>query len=306
MTIPVISDIINGIKWSIDFFVDKVPNSIKFLIFLILLMAFGSFFSIILQMSGIHCDSNKEVHKTNFLDFFDNYKIMKSKGSIINYSSYQPDIYLGGYLNCLGIYCEPPIGDYYEGVDDFYYLYGSEKCEGQNPIYMLSRKGANVLGFDFGCLKCDTYISSATVLTLGGSYKIHSRCLSDAYELPINEKNIYQKTACNSFACTPPKGYYWESDTGNFDCYDNNTCGINITEQNVQEIDVLLDESNSNKLYVGINENDYRKAVLITCDEQLTPIFTFYGIPIFNYEFWVLIMLMYVLIMLLFRLKASN
>lgn len=145
----IISDIIDGFKWSIDFFIDKVPKPIKFILFLLLLMLFGAFFSTILHFTGIHCDSNNNAYKTSFFNFVSNYKITSSAGQIINQTEYTPVTNKVTVFepDCMEIYCRPPINDSRYG-EDIFYLYGGDNCAGADPIYTLSRDGGVLFGVD--------------------------------------------------------------------------------------------------------------------------------------------------------------
>jgi hypothetical protein len=313
MGIPIIDEIVSSFRWLVDFFVNKVPKPVTFLIFLLFLTIFATFFSVMLHMVGIHCNSEGIAEKTAFTSLFTNYNIMTAGQEKFNISSYQPSEVTDSQfnnnveVNCLYAVC---LKDNATMLDNEFYEYEHPDCVGKPKHYLYRLAGGTSLGINFGCVECD-YISGfkATGINFLGFEETDTfgkACYSDAY-LPL-EYNWYQSMTCRDFwSCKIPEGYYWSNETGAYTCLDNEICGENLTNSEIlYNVDFLLKEAGAVPIYVvGKSEDDYTSFVGIKCDSNYNPELTIFKIPIFNYQIWVLIMIIYILIMVLFYARGK-
>lgn len=293
MAIPILSDVFDGIKWVIDFFINKVPTPLKFLIFLFLLLIAGSLIPVVIHLSGVHCNSGLHVVKTSPLKVVENVRIMFiSRDDVYNSSAFVPTTNVP-FANCVWNVCNNS-GTYY------YYL--ADECENETTEYKLQSAGDY-----FGCVYCNK--TSIDVRSADGYYdNLNYVCDGDAYKIPYDEMNWFQKTFCDEQNdCMPPVHYYFDSTTGLYTCLDLEYCGVNSSNYTVNYlIDETLLESDAKLLYPNVDSDDYRKALLIKCNTEMKPELTFYGVNLFSYVFWVLIMIIYILIMFLFKLNNTN
>lgn len=315
MGIPIIDEIVSTFRWLIDFFVNKTPKSIQFLIFLFFLLIFSTFFSVVLHFVGIHCDSQGVPQKTPFTSVFTNYNIMTAGDESFNISSYQPSEVTDSQLNnnaevnCLYKVC---IKDGYNFSDNEFYEYSHPNCTGKQAYYLYRLSGGtSLLGFDLGCVECD-YIkgfkaTQINFLGLEETDTFGTACSSNAH-IP-ETYNWWQSINCRDFwSCHIPTGYYWNNLTGAYTCNNSSICEDNYTSQNVVlNVDFLLQEAGAERIYDSeYSDGDYKKFVGISCDSNFNPELTVFGIPIFNYQIWILIMVIYILVMFLFMINPHK
>jgi len=274
----------------------------KFLVFLLLLLIFAVFFSTFLHIIGIHCNSSKIPVKTSILHPITNYEIMSSKDEIYNTTSYTPPQSGFELRYCVFETCFVP-------SENKYYWASHEKCDNLSTQFSLSRGGSTLFGgiIDFACVDCDNWTPNYSVYGVIGSKETSgAHCFSDAFRIPTEDMGWVQRNTCNLFEsdCMPPEHYYWESDTGLITCLDDEVCGVNQTEI-IYTTDILLDQAGAELLYpVSVSDNDYRRFIQIKCDAELTPKFTIYGIPIFDYRAWLFIVLIYIMFIFLSKIKS--
>ena len=312
MGIPIIDEVISTLRWAIDFFMTKVPTPLKFFVFLLLLVVFGSFFSILLHFVGVHCDTSNTAYKTSMFDAYSNYQIYTAKDDVFNYSNYYPYEYdeRGGVLStltsCLITVCNATSdGSYWDEGDVFHYPH--EACGNSNSYYLFSRGGGKLFDWNFGCVECDDFYTNLLIKSSVGSSHEPNLCYNDAYKIDRDDMNTIQKTFCGDIACVPPENFYWESDTGKFTCMDDSVCGDNASTENLYVLDMLLESAGAEPLYVtSSNKNDYTRFVGISCDNDYNPNLTIASISVFDFKVWLMIMLIYILAMMLFYLRPQS
>lgn len=300
MGIPLIQELWDGIRWSIDFFMDKIPRPLKIAFFLIFLLLFGVFIPFMLHTFGVHCNSNSQVVKTSSLDILTNLKIaFIDPDEQTNISSFQPDIIGFDTIGNLGgVPCSYDIC-YYPN-DDAYYWESNSICENRTILKPFLTKH-----FDFeSCVTCDGDINYSIILEAFGFRTADYFCYGDAYPIPYENRSWTQKILCNpSRRCMPPPHYYYDYDTGLFTCYDIDVCGIFTNITTVYKIDDYLHDAGGELMYDNQNKNDYKKMMLFKCQNDGQPILTLYGIPLFDYKIWLMIIVIAVLIMFLSMIK---
>lgn len=289
MGIPVIQEIFDGIRWGIDFFLNKAPKPLLYIIFLALILLFGSMIPFMLHIFGVHCDSNAEVLKTSPLMITKNFKIaIIDADELYNSSSYVPD------EPNFATSCRKPSCF----VDGEYYWESESECDNQTIIYpflttrLLSSR----------CSICQGGVNSTLIRGTGGNSQSFYLCFGDAYPIPKEDMNWYQSWTCDEDRCSPPVNYYYEYDTGTYDCSNLDVCGLNATETTYQ-IDEELASAGAELMYPFENRKDYRTFMYFKCDKQLKPQLTLYGIPLFDYKIWLILTVIGILLYILFKIK---
>jgi len=292
MGFPIISEIWDGIRWFIDFVFNKFPKPLLYIIFLLSLIVFGSFISWTLQIAGIHCNSDKDAVKvtldnsnTNFMEYI---------SFNANLLFYEEDIILkGDNLSICQVHPQKC------GRENDCYLYAKEiefkNYEICNQTNSTPEIGCNYLLLGAGCHDCITKTITLQnkffALFTGDWYDV---CVSDA--LPYgrdNDSDIWSD--CFGDACVVPKYYYFDMETGQYICTNLTICGTNSTYRN-SRLDEMLETAGAELIYPPIsNNNDYRKAIQISCSNDYKPRLTFFGIDIFDYKIWVLLTIIYVM-----------
>jgi len=291
----VISD---EIRWMIDSFIDKTPKPIKILLFLLMLVALVSMIPFMLHIFGFHCNTDAEVIKTSPRKFTTNIQLaFIGADEYINTSSYIPDRVSSNLI--LGIpieSCRKPVCI----VNGSYYWQSDSYCQGETIVYPLLFTQAEWSR----CSICEGDVNHTAIEDsnfLGTDY--YYLCLGDAQHLNQSDRNWYQDWICDEGDdCTVPKHYKWEYDTGTFDCIDPDICGLNNTEI-VSKVDDLLLEADGELLYPDTTSKNYKSVIKVKCDRNYNPELTFFGIPLFDYRIWLMLIVIYILFMFLTYIK---
>lgn len=320
MGVPILDEIVSSFRWLIDFFMSKTPAPIKFVVFLLFLIVFSAFFSVILHFVGIHCDSEGNVQKTPMTSLFTNYNIMTAGNEEFNSSAYFPEEKQAGInldvigtttkADCLYEVC---MAENKTIEDKEFLFYPNPDCVTE-PFYLFDRGGGDFFGANVGCSACDDYISSATIgvrnIWDSNTYNDYNFnfCYGDAYK--IEDYNWWQDLHCRDWwSCNIPENYYWENETGLFTCLNDDVCGENVTEntERITNVDFALLQAGATPFYEGqVSDRSYKKFVGVTCDTDYNPHLTIAGIKIFDYKIWLMIMVIYVLAMVLIYLRPQK
>jgi len=305
MGIPILDELFSGIRWFIDFFLNKAPKPIKILIFLIFVLVFFSFIPVFLQMAGIHCTSGLKPVKVSPFKITQNFRLMMlDKDNVFNQSEFTPE----GVGRILDIPTASCVWDVCE-LDGTYYWMSEEECENENATEKhLYQMAGSIFGYQFSCATCNGTFNETFFVrgSIGTSKTLTYVCDGDAYRIEQDDMNWYQKTTCDpNDRCMPPVGYYFKSDSGKYTCYDLNICGDNITTETVEPaIDIELRDADAQLIYGDFGESDYRRLLTFKCDKELSPQLTIFGIPLFDYKIWVMLLLIYVFGAFLFKIHG--
>jgi len=288
--IPILEDIFNGIKFLINFFMDKAPKPIKILFFLLFLIAFGNMIVWLLHLTGLHCNTDKEVIKTDTFDIVTNVKILwsASQGTLTGQTAtvqeahpYTRFVYWQSALDSCTWYMKNDSGSFTIcnniNTTDCFYYYRQADCHDCTPIDV---------GWIYNPNSLINWNYEGEVCGDGARYQDNSWF-----------KNIF---ACESL-CNIPEHYSWNYEDGLFECEDLDYCGLNATEEPDTEIDFLLKQAGGELLYPTNAEKSYDRLITIKCTDNYNPELTFFGIPIFSYKIW--LMLIIISIMFLFLSK---
>jgi len=297
MGIPIVSEILTGIQFVINFFMDKAPKPLKIIMFLMLLLLFGALIPFMLHSFGIHCTHEGDVVKTNTLSVFTNLKLaMIDPDADYNTSSYNPEpiSLLGVGESCYSAIC---MAD-----DGLWRRESADECINKTIIYPFV-----TTQFDWTkCVTCDGDENYTFIHTTGLDSSKGTLCFGDANRIEEDDMNWFQSWVCEPESrCMPPVNYYYEYDTGTFDCLDEDLCGGNLTEY-IPLINEELKSANAKLLYSNNDNKNYKNFILFKCDKKLRPQMTIYGIPLFDYKVWLLLMVVSGMVFVMLRMKDHN
>lgn len=278
MAIPIISDIIGTIQKIIDWVQRTIPKPVMFLFFLVFLLFIGNtLMPIFFNMMGIFCiDGTKYTN-----DFYDvptniatTFRIMG-----IDLENGTTDV----ELNCIGqIYNDTSPG---------------------NPNALITYYDGAY------CTECTKIVGSGDPNYLASGIPPYNDnnglCAGDAIHIPDNEKSTLQRWLCEyigdesviAFACEPPPGFIFDFDNAIYTCVDILICG-NFTKQ------VLVENGLIAKGFTRIETfpTDEPSVVGTTCYEN-KPKFTVVGIDLFNWNIWLFLLLITILISVWMKFK---
>jgi len=285
------------IRWLIDSFIDKTPRPIKILLFLLMLVGLISMIPFMLHIFGFHCNTDSEIIQTSPRKFIINLQLaFTGADEYINTSSYVPDNINAPLLGFPIASCRKPVCL----VNGTYYWESDPYCDGKTTIY----PSLTTLAVWSRCSICQGDVNSIGIQSsnmLGTDY--FYLCLEDSIHLNQSDRNWYQDWVCDEGEdCTVPKYYKYEFDTGTFDCVDLDICGLNNTKI-ISVVDDLLDQVGGELLYPEGTTKNYESVARLKCDKSLNPELTFFGIPIFDYKIWLLLIVIYCMFIFLSIIK---
>lgn len=287
MGIPILDEVFAGIRWVIDFFVEKFPKPLKIILFLLLLLFFGSMISVVLQVIGFHCTTSKEMVKVDFLDVVTNLRVLKASfGEVINENSYTIEE-VHKYNNLIGVDC--------------YYLL--EDVGGGEYEFCVNESDPNCRYHwrDPECYNCSSTINAGWVFTFYGlipTRHIGTICDSDAY--PKKWSTIERYFSCEAL-CEIPEYFRFEQDNGSYVCDNPTYCGDNRTVDIDKRVDNILQNADAELLYKDKSSKDYKHTILLKCNNNYAPRLTFFGIDLFDYRLWLIIIVISTLLIFLHK-----
>lgn len=292
MGFPIIDEIWSGIRWIIDFFLDKAPRPLLLLFFLLLVLLFGSVISMALQLTGIHCKTDKTVVKVDLIDVSTNVKVLyqttkhRVTGEYETISDVHRYTFLSRPLEC-AYYLKNDSGEFIP-CDD----YGDANCS----FYYNDPECYNCTEVNVGWIQGET-----NFLTW---FHMRNLCSGDVYRLDEQFSILEELFRCN-LNCRIPLHYKFNGALGQYECIDSNYCGDNATIEPDYQIDEYLFDAGYENLYQDSRsaEKNYERLITIECDENLNPDLTIFGIPIFDYKIWLLIFVIAMLFLFLHKIK---
>jgi len=231
-----------------------IPKPVLFILFIAFLGVIGYLLSPVFNAFGVYCDSSGEVLKIPNGDIFSNLAInSKLKQSV------EPDKTV---LYVFKTKCTTA----YEGEIRF---------------------------LDYGCTTCSHIPFDEVYDGIIDGLNSPEVCVGDAYRTPDENMTWFQRTLkCNVDDCAIPKGYYYESDTDSFECFDN-LCEVS---ESVYRDNVLADFGGV-PFYSSDNDGkSYDSVFRYGCSSGLRVEPTVAGIPILNPKFWALFTLVILMI----------
>lgn len=282
----IIGDVFGAIAQTIQTITRTFPKPVLFFLFLLIIVGIGIVLQSLLGIFGIFCNSADRPMTTNF-NIINNMILL---GNL-------PDSSLAG-LNVLN-------------PEEFSYTVISKevtKCSRniRNAVveydngsnYTIS--GGNTEWFYDGqyCTDCDLvyvweYNPDFTMLSGSGAW-----CKGNVFRIDDSKKSAWKRMVCGAVSCEPPEHYYYAPQRNLYVCDDTLCEGRTLG----QSWDELLIKNNAKPMYpegdiAGINID---KFVGIKC-ESMRPKIAIYGIQIFDYRIWVVIMIISIMLWALIR-----
>jgi len=294
--LPIVSDIADFVRWIIDVFMNRTPRPVQILLFLLMLLLIGNLFSWALHLSGVHCRSDGEPVKVSSMDIVTNVKIFwwiqedgftKPNISVSEVHPWGDRISQSGEAidQCIVEMKYNPSKDRYEFCDSV----NDTNCK----IYYDR-------GECFNCTELDVGWAYSPV-AIFKYFNIGKVCDSDAY--PKFGLNWFQRNYLCNPLCEIPEHYAFSRDELHFYCTDLDYCGVNATKQPNPKLDSELLLSDAELIYTNDDENTIEKFIGITCSDNYNPRLAVFTIDIFNYQYWVLMIVLYVMVIFLTKIK---
>lgn len=297
MGLPILDEIFAGIRWIIDFFFNKIPRPVQYLLFLMFLLVFSVLISFSIHLFGVHCDHDGDVVRTSPLQIATNIRIaFQDPLEQTNTTSFQPENI--GFLIPLESCKKPICHDY----DEFFNWAVDSECDNKTTLNAYLTKQ-----FDWGkCVVCLGDENYSVIQSSFGLSETETLCFGDAYRINRTDMNFVQRMFCDPDSrCMPPVSYYYDYSTGLYTCLPEyeDFCGINATQDEVVwTIDEELKEAGAEAIYSD-TDMDYRKAIYFKCDASRNPELTFFGIPFLDYKVWLLLFVLIVMFVFLAKIK---
>ena len=289
MGIPIIQELWDGVRWLIDFFFNKIPRPLQFLIFLLFLLFFGVMISFMLHLSGIHCNSSKEVVKTDIFDVGTNIALIWEDSQ---------RTFTQETLTICEVHperCGQESECYFHArqLDNGLYETCNQSVAQPDCKYYLKD------GLCHNCTNKEICFQESMFWIFCGNW--HDVCIDNAYSYDTTLFDTF--TGCGS-ACFVPTHYMWNQTSGLYECIDSDYCGVSATKIQNPIIDEKLLRADAELVYTTTEmKKNYKNLIYLKCDNDYNPRLTFFGVDIFDYKIWLFFAVIYVLVMLMFQLK---
>ena len=281
-------DVLGGIQRAVSWLLTTAPKPLLYLLFLLFLIVFSALFGFILNSTGNFCDTAGNEYSTGVFSVSTNFQLIRSMPSDdeLSSASLDPDdnVISSTLATCVGFY-----GSGWHYKDDN----GTEQNLTIGSYYRSSNK----------CVSCDLVKVYSDTQT-----NFERICTGDAYPLSPEEMGWWWRSTCGKQVgfCKPPINYYYESSNQQYVCNDDSCIQEEgeITTQGELWNQKLLEEGAKLKADSVYEERDYRNAVAIECEAgDLTPKMRFFGINIFDYKLWLMLMVLSALVWAVFKIK---
>jgi len=263
--INIVSDTLSHLRELIGQMLSKAPRILYPVLFLFFILVIGGLMNFFLQMSGFHCDTNKNTVKVDIIDVVGNWDLYQRKPSEKNINSTEIDL----ESNFLG----------------------SDKCSVTFRQGTLEFENGSQIEFNdtkyfydgVYCNQCSEIISVWN--NWNGE---HAFCYGDVYRnenitgrhLLFWSKNKECKKEGN-YLCMPPENYFYNSSINKYQA-------IIISQANTlgKRYDQLLYDDYNGKPFSFHNET---KAIDIRCNDNYDTHLTFFTINVFDFTLWILL-----------------
>jgi hypothetical protein len=282
--IPILSsigDAFSGVFEAIKSILDIIPRPVKIILFFLIILLLGNLIIMTFRMIGFHCNSaNLPMKVTNLLD---NSKLIQLTPDYDNINLYgdeldDPGILFSDVFTTCSMKINNPIiesnedGTETQLIGDYWFYDG-------NPCNKCPED------IDYRIYRGDGEGNKLTEMNAGESY-----CYGDVYRTNISwwVKTFFCSWGfMDSYVCRVPEHHYYDSETNIYVCDDETCANITIGDR----WDIVLKEAGAKPLYplsINVsNDKTIERAIGISCVE-MKPRLSVFGIDIFNYQYWVL------------------
>jgi hypothetical protein len=295
MGIPIVAEIWDGVRWIIDFFINKVPRPVKFLFFLLMLLLFGVILQFTFHLFGVHCDDDHEVVKVDSFDLTTNIQVIWVANSDplppnATQSEVHPEFWSDrGFGLC---------SDYLVQTDEGCWEFCTNTSDANCKHYY---RRPNC----YDCTPLDIMMCGVDTQLLGDS-RDRTVCASDVRER-VPEWTIFESIFQCSRYCHIPDGYYFDYESSNYVCEDLDVCGINVSnDDRPTRLKELLDDANAERMYTSDDKDAFNMLQFKCIANSYNPSLTVFGIPIFDYRTWLIIAVIFVMFIFLTKLPLRR
>ena len=237
-------------------FLSVIPKPVLFIFFVLLLVVIGYVLSPIFNAAGIFCKSNGDIVKLTNSNIVSSVSLISGLPGVdeINGESINPDSF---FIKCR---------EYINGS----YHFLANACS-----------TCSILSIDAGSL-----------VNIRGGYDV---CEGDAYRVLREDLSWWNRVVnCPIADCVIPEDYYFEFDTGFYECDNVVGCASNTLSASR---DKKLDDLGGVPLYTteGV-DTSYNRLFMFSCNEKLRVEPSVAGVPLFNPVFWLIIMLITIMV----------
>lgn len=289
-----ILNLFSGAGDLIKSFFDILPKPIKFLLFLFLLLILGVLIGWLLNGFGVFCDSaDNPVKISNILISLDLVNEIPS-AELIDREVIEAEDEIFTGLSAGVTYCSYQVnsgiilfddGTREEFVEPRWFYNGRfcSDCETGVVYEAIESKVANVTNFN----------------RINGG----RRCVGDVFRK--EQSNGIKDFFCGGAtwkACEPPKDYFYSAQANLYLCENENCTGITLGDR----WDDKLSKAGARLMYPEgeLNKKDAESMVQVSCTDY-KPTITVYGIPVFDYRIWLIIMLITLLVGFYIKYKKA-
>lgn len=289
MGFPIIDEVWAGIRWLIDFFMNKTPKVVQIMFFLLFLLFFGNLINFMLQIGGVHCYSDKTPAKVGVFEVGTNVKLLRETN---------PDrVFTGNNMTI----CEAHPSKCGEERTCYYYMY--ELPTGAYGLCNETNSSSNCKYYlnDGSCHNCthkETCIQENAIWIFCGTY--YDICTGNAY---YGGQQITDYLTKCAVTCDVPKNYVWNYTTGVYECLNLTLCGTGVVPENTA-VDEILDKAGAVHLY-DEETPEFSGLVKVSCNDYLNPRLTFFNVDVFNYKVWVVLLILYSMFMFLTLIRKN-
>jgi len=288
-------DILGGIQRAIGWLFQTAPKPLLYLIFLLFLVVFSSLFSFVLNTTGQFCDTQGNEYSTGGFQILTNFQLISSmpNDDELNSETLDADSYTKGtVIECSSLYSD---------AQWVYYTRANKTPSNITTGYYFK---------DDGCIVCEQSVYAyPTGTVLGGRTTRINICLDEQiYPKTREEMSFIEKSFCGDWMgrCAVPEGYYYDSNLDRFVCDDELCMNEEGDTNTVGELwNLKLKERGATLKAPSIyGDKDYRNAVRVECESgSVEPTLRFYGIDVFNYKIWLMLMVLGGLMWAVFKIK---
>lgn len=281
--------ILDEISWVLDFFFNKTPRPIQIILFLLLLILIGLIISMTLHIIGVHCGDTKDgikPIKIPITEVTTNFNIL-IKTIIID--EYDENFSYSEFTNW---YNAPETS--VTSCALFLYL-TADNC--YDFCYNYSNPACGWYYDEADCFDC-----SSVEIDLCGRWVTEDRCIGK-----VNNINWswYQRYVDCDISCKIPEGYFFDADEGRYIC-NSTICLDNATNSYLgSSVTALLDEVGGELIYTEEKDN-IDQIIKFSCDNNYNPNITFFSIPMFDYRYWVFLIIITIMFLFLSYIKSTK
>ena len=287
-------DVFAGIQRSINWLLTTAPKPLLLILFLLFIVAFGSVFGFLLNTTGNFCDTAGNEYRTGTFSLLTNFQLMGNMphSDELDSETLDADDYTSSTITeCSFLY---------SSTEWKYTELGSKDYENLTSRYYFQ---------DDGCITCEHQVWAIPQGFLGGYKSREKICLDETvYPNEREERTFFAKQQCGKTLgrCAIPEGYYYESSTDTFVCDDELCRNSNGSTNTIGQLwNLKLKESGAKIVPPSEHgDRDYRNAIRIECDNgDIKPALRVFGIEIFDYKLWVMLIILSALVWVMFKIK---